>query len=156
MDPPETLGYPMIQLMICVTRLESVSPEEFRRNWKEVQGPAVRGLVETLGASGATQALTLEVERNETIRDKYRTAEPFDGVICLQFESTKDLLDQVGNPGVAADLMQLYQQQVPFIDLTRTSVFYTEAPVELSAINPYRRDSGIGDYVVEEEDPDGG
>lgn len=146
----------MIQLMMCIKRNESVSPEDFRRHWKEVQGPAVRGLMETLGAEGAAQALTLEVERNALIREKYRTAPPFDGVITLHFEEPGQLLSRVGRPEVVTRLMRIYQDHLPFVDLPHCSVFYTETPVDLATYNPNRRDSDVGEYGVEEHDLDGG
>ena len=146
----------MIQLVFCVSRNESVTAEEFRSHWKEVQGPMVRGLMDTLGAEGATQALTLEVERNKLIQANYRTAPPYDGIITLHFEDPGILLQQVARPEVVNRLMRLYQDQLPFVDLPRCSVFYTEAPVNLAEYNPNRRDADLGDYGVEEHDLDGG
>ncbi len=146
----------MIQLVVCITRNESVTPEEFRRHWHEVQGPAVRGLMEILGAQGATQALTLEVERNTLIRNRYRTLAPFDGIVTLFFEHPDQLVQKVGHPDLVMRLMRIYQDQLPFLDLPRCSIFYTEAPVSLNIFNPDERDGLIGDYDVEDQDADGG
>ncbi len=146
----------MVQLVLCMRRNESVTPEEFRKHWREVQGPAVRLLMETLGANGATQALTLEVERNQLIRERYRTAEPFDGIVTLHFDDPSLLQRKVGTPEIIARMMRIYQEQLPFVDLPRCSAFYTEAPINLAEYNPNRRDADSGAYNVEEFDADGG
>lgn len=146
----------MIQLVFCLTRNEAVTPEEFRKNWKENQANAVREIKETLGAQRATQALTLEVERNDLIRKRYLTARPYDGMITLHFDSPQNMVSKVGSTPVMTRLMQIYQDQLPFVDLPHCSVFYTEEPVDLVARNPLGRSSDLGTYDVEEADPDGG
>ncbi len=146
----------MIELVICVMRNESVAAEDFRQHWKHAQGQAVRDVMEILGATNVRQTLALEVERNQQIRERYRTAPAFDGIITFQFETPQNLLAKVGTPKVAARLMEIYQDQLPYIDLPRCSIFYTEEPVDLTVANPYRRDGLIGDYLVEEENGDGG
>ena len=121
----------MIKLVFVIRRREDVPPDEFHRYWLEEHGPLARGLVEPLGARRYVQAHTVAPELNAQLAVTRGTAEAFDGLAELWWDSIEALgAAFMSEEGQEAG-RTLMEDEARFIDFARSSLFLTEEHVIL-------------------------
>ncbi len=125
----------MIRLMILVRKREDVEEEKFRNFWKGRHADMVRQLCEALDAFQFSQALTLNIERNRTMHSRYGTEHPFDGSVEVYWDNAGHLETALGEPEIVGLFGRFMVEQREFIDHSRTCMYFTEPPFELSTEN---------------------
>jgi len=115
----------MLKLVFCCRRRPELGPEEFRRIWLERHGPLVRSLRAALPMMKRyVQSHTLEGAATDAVRASRGSAEPYDGITEVWFDS----LEAMGASSEAAleAGRRLLEDERTFIDLAASSVFLTE------------------------------
>jgi len=116
----------VIKLVFAIRRREDMPPEEFHRYWLEEHGPLARGLVEPLGARRYVQSHTIAPEMNAQLAATRDTAEAFDGLAELWWDSLEDLVSAfTSDEGQEAGRL-LIEDEARFIDFGRSSLFLAE------------------------------
>jgi uncharacterized protein (TIGR02118 family) len=116
----------MIKLVFVIRRREDLPPEEFRRYWLEEHAPLARKLLEPLGARRYVQTHTLGTELNAALAASRGTAEAYDGLAEIWWDSLDALIATFGSEeGVRAN-ETLTADEAKFIDFERSSLFITE------------------------------
>jgi uncharacterized protein (TIGR02118 family) len=82
----------VIKLVLVIRRRAELSPEEFHRYWLDEHGPLARRLLEPLGARRYVQTHTLDTDLNGALAASRGTAEAFDGVAEIWWDSLDGLL----------------------------------------------------------------
>ena len=104
----------MVKLVFCCRRRPELSLEQFQKRWLEVHGPLVRRLRKELPQMRRyVQSHTLEGPATDAVRASRGSAEPYDGITEVWFDSL-----EAGR--------RLLEDERTFIDLARSSVFLTE------------------------------
>jgi uncharacterized protein (TIGR02118 family) len=116
----------MIKLVYCVRRRPNLSREDFRKYWLEKHGPLVRSQAGTLRAKRYVQSHLLDTPFNTIARKTRGTAEPYDGITEVWWDSTRELvLAGMTSKGWEANRL-LAEDEARFCDLPHCSVFFTE------------------------------
>ena len=116
----------MIKLVFCCRRKPGMTREQFQARWLDVHGPLVRKLREHLPQMKRyVQSHTLADAINDPLRASRGTAEPYDGITEVWFESLEAMAADNGQPGIDA-AQKLYEDEADFIDFATSSVFLTE------------------------------
>ena len=116
----------MIKLVFVIRRREDMPPEEFHRYWLEEHGPLARSLIEPLGARRYVQAHTIAPELNPQLAATRGTAEAFDGLAEIWWDSIEALgAAFTSKEGQEAGRI-LMEDEARFIDFGRSSLFLAE------------------------------
>ena len=116
----------MVKLVFCCRRKEGMTRAEFQARWLDVHGPLVRKLREQLPMMKRyVQSHSLADAVNQPLREGRGTAEAYDGITEVWFDSLEDMGADHGQAAADAAL-QLYQDEAEFLDFSRSSVFITE------------------------------
>jgi uncharacterized protein (TIGR02118 family) len=116
----------MLKLVFVISRREDVPHEEFHRYWLEEHGPLAGGLLESLGARRYVQSHTLQPELNVALAGTRGTAEAFDGIAEISWDSLDAFLAaSTSEEGLRAGAT-LIEDEARFIDFERSSLFVTE------------------------------
>jgi uncharacterized protein (TIGR02118 family) len=113
----------VIKLVFVIRRREDMAPEEFRRYWLEEHGPLARGLVEPLGARRYVQTHTVAPELNAQLAATRGTAEAFDGLAELWWDSIEALAAAFASEEGQRAGQILMEDEAKFIDFGRSSLF---------------------------------
>ena len=116
----------MIKLVFVIRRREELSPEEFHRYWLEEHGPLARKLLEPLGARRYVQTHTLETDLNGALAASRGTAEAYDGLVEVWWDSLDALVAVFGSEEGQQANETLTEDEARFIDFERSSLFITE------------------------------
>lgn len=125
----------MIRLMILVRKREDVELERFRTFWKGRHAEMVRDLCGALDAFQFSQSMTLNIERNRTMHSRYGTETPFDGSVEIFWDQAGHLEIALGDPEIVGMFGRFMVEQRNFIDHSRSCMYFTEPPFELSTEN---------------------
>lgn len=117
----------MIKLVFCCRRREGMTREAFQERWLAVHGPLVKRLRESdlPVMKRYVQSHSLPDEMSEGLRGPRGSAEPYDGITEVWFESVEALGADRSEGAIAAS-RALIADEAEFIDLARSSVFLTE------------------------------
>lgn len=121
----------MIKFVYCIRKRAELSDEEFHTFWRDVHGPFIRNLAQTLGATKYIQCHTLNTSVNAEIA-KSRGLEPFpyDGVTEIWWESMDAFLAAVSTPEGQEAAKQYITDptvgEVNFVDFSQSRAFLTE------------------------------
>lgn len=116
----------MLKLVFAIRRREDVPAAEFHRYWLEEHGPLAGGLLESLGARRYVQAHTVQPELNVALAGTRGTAEAFDGLAEIWWDSLDAFLAaSTSEEGLRAGAT-LMEDEARFIDFERSSLFVTE------------------------------
>jgi len=116
----------MIKFVYCVRRREDLSPAEFTRYWIENHGPLVRKFASALKAKRYVQSHTLDSPLNTAAQQPRGTAPAYDGITEVWWDSQEDLIQALQSPeGMEANKI-LAEDEGRFVDLARSSVFFTQ------------------------------
>ena len=121
----------MVKLVFVIRRRAELSPEEFHRYWLEEHGPLARRLLESLGARRYVQTHTTGGELNAALAAPRGTAEAYDGVAEIWWDSLEHLLAAAGSEEGQRANATLTEDEARFIDFERSSIFVTEEHVIL-------------------------
>jgi hypothetical protein len=127
----------MIKFIQCVRRKQGLSVAEFRRYWETYQD-RLRALAEISGAVRLTVDTTLAVEQNAQIMISRGTDEPYDGLAEFWWSTGPEALAFVNRPDVreSIEATRLFQQE--FMDLERSTFFFTSEEVCFVGADPGR------------------
>ena len=121
----------MIKLVFAIRRREDMPADEFHRYWLEEHGPLARSLVEPLAARRYVQSHTVAPELNTQLAATRDTAEAFDGLAELWWDSVEDLATAFASEAGQKAAQTLMEDEAKFIDFSRSSLFLTEEHVIL-------------------------
>jgi uncharacterized protein (TIGR02118 family) len=116
----------MLKLVFVIRRRGDLSPEEFHRYWLQEHGPLARGLLEPLGVRRYVQTHTVEPDLNTTLAAARGTAEAYDGVAEIWWDSLDAFLAASTSEDGQRANEALAEDEARFIDLERSSIFVTE------------------------------
>ena len=121
----------MIKLVFVIRRREDMPPEEFHRYWLEEHGPLARSLIEPLGARRYVQTHTVAPELNPQLAATRGTAEAFDGLAEIWWDSVEALGAAFTSEEGQKAGRTLMEDEAKFIDFARSSLFLAEEHVIL-------------------------
>ena len=116
----------MVKLVFVIRRREDMPAEEFHRYWLAEHGPLARSLVEPLGARRSVQTHTLDSDLNAALAASRGTAEAFDGIAEIWWDSLDDMVAAFGSEEGRRANETLTEDEARFIDFERSSLFLTE------------------------------
>lgn len=118
----------MIKLTFCLRRRSDLTPEEFRRYWREQHGPLVRDRAVTLGIRKYQQVHTLEEpELHEALQRRNGGApEPFDGIAEVWVDDVETFRGGNGSPEARQAARELLEDEARFIDLPSSPMWLGE------------------------------
>jgi uncharacterized protein (TIGR02118 family) len=116
----------MIKLVYCLRRRPDLSLEEFQRYWRETHGPLVRSHAATLRIKRYVQTHTLPGALTDAVRRSRDSAEPYDGVAELWWDSAEDFAAGASTPEGRAAARELLEDERRFIDFARSSLWIAE------------------------------
>lgn len=116
----------MIKLVFCARRRSELTREQFSDYWRNHHGPLFQQHAQRYRALRYVQNHTLGGPVNDAMRASRGSAEPYDGVGEIWWQSVEDFLAVVRDPAMA-DLRKLFvEDESRFVDLARSAVFFTE------------------------------
>jgi uncharacterized protein (TIGR02118 family) len=113
----------MIKLTFCARRLPHMSLEEFQKYWLENHGPLVRTHAATLRIKRYVQVHRLDTPANEAMRASRDTADPYDGLAELWWESLEDVAAATSTDEGRRASRELLEDERKFIDLRRSALW---------------------------------
>lgn len=116
----------MIKLVFCARRRSDISPERFHDYWKNHHGPLFQQYAQRYRALRYVQNHTIDSPVNAALRASRGSAEPYDGVGEIWWASVEDFLSVVKDPAMADVRTLFVEDESRFVDLARSSVFFTE------------------------------
>ena len=119
----------MIRLVFCLRRREDLSPQQFRQYWRERHGPLVRHHAAVLGIRRYVQVQRIDGPENDLLRASRASAEPFDGIAELWFDSVASFLEAARSDGGSAAAEELLVDERRFIDLARSNLWLGDEQV---------------------------
>ena len=117
-------GRRVVKLVFCCRRRPELTREEFQKYWLDEHGPLVRSLREALPQMRRyVQSHTLDTPANDAVQASRGTADAFDGITEVWFDS----LDAMGSTteDAATAGRRLLEDESTFIDFANSSVFLT-------------------------------
>jgi uncharacterized protein (TIGR02118 family) len=119
----------MVKLVYCVRRRADVAEDEFHRYWLHEHGPLVRSVADAIGAVRYVQSHAVSPELNALLRQSRGSAEPYEGITEVWWESLEALRAGLGAPESLEAQRRLIEDESKFIDFARSCVFITEEHV---------------------------
>jgi uncharacterized protein (TIGR02118 family) len=119
----------MIKLVYCVRRREDVPEDEFHRYWLDEHGPLVRSVADAIGAVRYVQSHTVSPKLNALLRQSRGSAEPYDGITEVWWESPEAIQAGLVAPGSLEAQQRLMEDESKFIDFAHSCAFMTEEHV---------------------------
>jgi uncharacterized protein (TIGR02118 family) len=116
----------MIKLVFVIRRREDLPLEEFHRYWLEEHAPLARSLLGQLGARRYVQTHTLNADLNAALAAPRGTAEAYDGLAEIWWDSLDAFLAAAGSEAGQGANEKLREDEARFIDFARSSLFITE------------------------------
>jgi len=122
-----------MKIVYCLRRRPDITPEAFRRHWLEVHGPLVRTHQRVLRIVRYIQVHTEASALTEKLREFRGSAEPYDGVAEIWYES-REALETLGrDPAARAASRLLLEDERRFVDCARSAIWAGEEHVLLSS-----------------------
>ncbi|MFK7895987.1 MAG: EthD domain-containing protein [Myxococcota bacterium] len=116
----------MIKLVFCCHRKQGMTREDFQERWLAVHGPLVQRLRADLPMMKRyVQSHTLSEEVNAGLQASRGTAESYDGITEVWFDSLESMGAYESEASIAA-AQKLFEDEAQFLDFGRSSVFVTE------------------------------
>lgn len=134
----------MIKLTFCLRRRPDLSPEEFRRYWKEEHGPLVRDRAGMLGIRKYQQVHTLdEPELHRALQARNGGAPPpFDGIAEAWVDDVETFRAGTGTAESRQAARELREDEARFIDLPNSPMWLGQEIVFFLADDDGGSDSG--------------
>jgi len=116
----------MIKFVMCLTRHESLTREEFKDYWMHKHGPFFMKNAEIMGAKKYVQSQTLETPVNEMLRSSRNMMAEFDGVAEVWFESEEAFVAGMSTPEGQQLGAALLEDEGNFVNHEKSSAFIVE------------------------------
>ncbi|MGI9613737.1 MAG: EthD domain-containing protein [Acidimicrobiales bacterium] len=118
----------MIKLTFCLRRKPELSPDEFRRYWREEHGPLVRDRAEVLGIRKYQQVHTVdEQELHDALQRRNGGApEPYDGIAEVWVDDVETFRGGTGTDEARRAARELLEDEGRFIDLAASPMWLGE------------------------------
>jgi len=116
----------MIKLVFCLRRLPHLSREEFQRYWRDTHGPLVRRHAKTLRIRRYTQVHTLDHPVNQALQSSRTSAEPYDGVAELWWDSLSEMASALSAADARRASEELLIDERRFIDHAQSALWIGE------------------------------
>ncbi len=113
----------MIKLIMCLTRRQDITREEFMKYWQDKHGPFFMSNAEAMGAKKYVQSQTIDSPLNEGMRASRDMMPEYDGVAEVWFESEEALMQGMSSPEGQKLGALLLEDEKNFIDHTKSSAF---------------------------------
>jgi uncharacterized protein (TIGR02118 family) len=115
----------MVKFVFCAKRKAGMTRQEFQDHWRNRHGPLFTKLLKEFGAHRYVQCHTLDTPLHAAIREARGTAEEFDGIAEVWWESEQQFLAAVTAPRSQQWLSELQEDEANFIDLAASRSFFT-------------------------------
>jgi hypothetical protein len=117
----------VIRYINCLRKKPGMSDAEFRKYWCNDRFNELVGQVAALSSAVRhAKNLALRVQATERLIQDRGIGEPYDGLIEYWWQDASQLMDKYQSPEVAALLQDMSAYQAQFIDLSRSTAFFTE------------------------------
>jgi uncharacterized protein (TIGR02118 family) len=126
-------GTAMIRLTYVLSRLSTLSREDFQRYWRETHGPLVAKHATTLGCRKYIQAHTLDDPLNAAFIESRGLMEPYDGMDALWWNTREELQQALSTPAGQRAAEELLDDERQCLDWARSSLWFA---IELPQVNP--------------------
>lgn len=127
----------MIKLTFCLHRLPALTREAFQAYWYEKHAPLVARHAATLRIRRYVQTRALSTPFNDALRaSRGVTAEAYDGIAELWWDSLDDILATAGDEAARAAGIELLEDERKFIDLARSPLWMNEERVVVGQAQP--------------------
>lgn len=113
----------MIKFVMCITRHQDMTREEFRDYWMNEHGPFFVDNADAMGAKKYVQSLTLDSPLNEGLRSSRGMLPEFDGLAEVWFESEEALMEGMSSVDGQKLGAALLEDEGNFIDHSKSSAF---------------------------------
>ncbi|MBB4614389.1 EthD domain-containing protein [Novosphingobium taihuense] len=115
----------MITIHYCLHRKPGMNREDFAAYWRGPHAELVKSLADTLRIVRYVQNHGALAEVAAQMQAMRNTAEPFDGVAAITFDTPEDLVRGNTDPAAAQAQARLAQDEAQFIDIARSSIVFT-------------------------------
>jgi uncharacterized protein (TIGR02118 family) len=116
----------MIKLVFVIRRRADLPLEEFHRYWLDEHAALAGPLLESLGARRYVQTHTIRPDLSEALAAARGTAEAYDGVAEIWWESLDALVAASASQEGLRINQTLIEDEARFIDFARSSLFIAE------------------------------
>lgn len=123
----------MIKLTFCLTRLPSLTLAQFQDHWLNKHAPLVASVKDVLRIKRYVQLHSLPEEVSAQIRESRGGPAQFDGVAQLWWESFEEMAKIPQDPRAVEAGRMLLEDEMRFIDLKHSPLWYGEEHVIFSA-----------------------
>jgi hypothetical protein len=120
----------MIKFIQCIRAKPGLSVEAFRERFSEY-GERVRPLAAAAKAEKVSLREVLQIDQNLDVKAARGTEDPYDGVLELTWGRGTDVVSYLAQPAAKEAIETLRAYQEEFIDLSRSSFFFTSEDSEL-------------------------
>jgi uncharacterized protein (TIGR02118 family) len=119
----------MIKLTFVLTRLPTLTREEFQAYWFNHHAPLVASVKEVLRIRRYVQLHSLPASESEPLRAARKGPEGYDGVAQLWWDSLDDMQATGADPRAAEAGRMLLDDERKFIDLPKSPLWWGEEKV---------------------------
>ena len=119
----------MIKLTFALTRLPSLTREEFQSYWFNNHAQLVASVKDVLRIRRYVQMHSLPAELSEPLRHARKGPEGYDGVAQLWWDSLEDMQLSGSDPTAAEAGRMLLEDERKFIDLPNSPLWWGEERV---------------------------
>lgn len=116
----------MVKLVFCLRRRAGMSPEEFRRYWRDVHAPLVASHAAALGIRRYVQLHPTAADTAAGIAGTRGAPEPFDGVAELWFDSSEAIVAARSSDEGRAASRALLEDERRFLDHSESPLWLCE------------------------------
>jgi uncharacterized protein (TIGR02118 family) len=114
----------MIRLTVCVTRLESLTRDQFLHHWLHVHAPLVRRWKDVLQIKRYVQLHSFEPHVSELARQSRGAPAQYDGVVQIWYDSLQSLEEVARHPDASQARRELMEDEAKFVDHSRSPRWY--------------------------------
>lgn len=121
-----------VKMVACLRRRPDLSEAEFYDYWLNQHAPLAKKLIQRLGGTRYVQSHTSERDLGLLLASsRGQVLQAFDGVTEVWFPSREELEARMSTPSGTEANLRLAQDETNFIDLPRSSYFFTTEHVIL-------------------------
>jgi hypothetical protein len=119
----------MIKFTQCVRSKSGLGVDEFREKFLEY-GEQVRPMATATNAVKVSLSTVLHIDENLEVRAARGTEKPYDGVLEISWAKGADVVAYLAEPEAQQSLVALRALQEGFMDLSRSSFFFSSEEAE--------------------------
>lgn len=115
----------MIKLVMCITRREGMTREEFQEHWLNHHGQHFMQVAKSYRVKKYVQSHTLDTKLNTMVRDLRGMTREYDGIAEIWWESQEDYLAGLGSPQMRERGGEFLAAEADFVDPENSTAFFT-------------------------------